>query len=205
MKDQIEKIDNVLITASIALLAAFVVLYSLQTGQTVYFKISTIVSIVLLVLCLLLTLYAKYRESLRKSIFDSQKDKWKSDFESDLDKIMKEFYTPSLLQFIKVTLSNEENKKALEEKTRNVKDILESERLLWEKENKSQHEYPRKLFAENQGLKIQRMLDSTFSGPLKEKHAIVKYQIEMLSQKRFTLFVLGLLAFIVSVAAKLFA
>ena len=38
MKEQIEEIDNVLITACIALLAAFVVLYSVDTKQNLYFK-----------------------------------------------------------------------------------------------------------------------------------------------------------------------
>lgn len=204
MKEKTDQIDNVLITASIALLASFVGLYSVQPEQNIYFGVSTVASVTLLAGCLLLTIYSKYRQSLRKTIFDNQKDKWKSELELDLDKNTDEFYVPQLLQFVKSVLSREEIKEALQKKTRNIKEILDTELPIWEKENKSQHDYTRKLFAENQGLKIKKMLDVAFSGPLREKHAIIKYQIEILAQKRFTLFVWGLLAFIISVAAKLF-
>jgi hypothetical protein len=181
-----------------------VVLYTVKAEENIYFNISTITAAIFLTLCLLLTLYAKYRESLRKSVFDSKKDKWKVDFENDLDNMMDNFFTPQYLQLVKNALSKEENKKALQDKTKTIKEILETEKQIWEKENKNQNDYSRTLFAENQGLKIQNMLDGAFSGPLKEKHAIVKYQIEIFSKKRFSLFVLGLLTFILSMGIKLF-
>lgn len=204
MKEQMEKIDNVLITASITLLAAFVVLYSLESKQSIYFNISAIIAVACVVLCLLFTLYAKYREALRKNIFDNRSKKWKDDFEKDLDKMMDDYYTPQLLQMTKRALGSEENKLTLQKDSKSIKDILEKEKSVWEKENKTQNDYARKLFAENQGMKIKNMLDEAFSGPLNEKNAVIKYQIEKLSQKRFVLFVFGLIFFIISVGAKMF-
>lgn len=204
MKEQMDKIDNVLITASIALLAAFVVLYSVESNQNLYVNISAIIAVISLVLCLLFTLYAKYREALRKSIFDSSSGKWKNNLEKDLDKMMENYYTPQFLQMIKRTLTNEENKQALQKDPKSIKALLEKERASWEEENKTQLEYSRKLFAENQGMKIKSMLDEAYSGPLNEKNSIIKYQVEILSQKRFTLFVFGLISFIISVGIKMF-
>ena len=204
MKEQMEKIDNVLITASIALLAAFVVLYSVELKQNIYFNTSASIAVICVVMSLLFTLYAKYREALRKDIFDSKSKKWKDDLEKDLDKMMDDYYAPQLLQMTKSALRSEENKLALQKDLKSIKDILEKEKSIWEKENKTQNDYARKLFVENQVMKIKNMLDEAFSGPLNEKNAIIKYQIEKLSQKRFTLFVLGLIFFIISVGAKMF-
>lgn len=204
MKENIEKIDNVLITASIALLAAFVILYSAPTERNIFFSLSAILAVILLVLCLLLTLYAKYRESLRKSIFDSQTERFKSEFEKDLDKMMDEYYSPQLMELIKHALSKEQNKKAMIEDPKAITRILDAEKKQWETDKKSQHDYTRKLFAENHSLKIQKILENAYSGPLKEKNGILRYQIEVFSKKRYMLFVVGLIAFIVSVSTKLF-
>lgn len=204
MKEQIEKIDNILITTSIAFLAASFVLYSVNQNENIYFNISTIASLIFITLCLLLTLYAKYRESLRKSIFDSKKNQWNTELQKDLDTMIEDFYAPQLLQRIKNALGKEENMKLLQEKTKTITEILEVERKVWEVQNKNQDDYPRKLFAENQGLKMQKMIDSAFSGPLKEKHSIIKYQLEIFSKKRFILFVLGLVFFIFSISTKMF-
>lgn len=204
MKEQMEKIDNALITASIALLAAFAVLYSVESNQNIFLNISAIIAVISLVLCLLFTLYAKYREALRKSIFDRKNGEWKNNFEKDLDKMMEDYYTPQLLQMIKRALMNEENKQALQKDPKVFKDIFKKEKIAWEAENKTQLDYSRKLFVENQGMKIKSMLDEAFSGPLDEKNAIIKYQAEILSQKRFTLFVFGLISFIVSIGIKMF-
>lgn len=204
MRDQIEKIDNVLITATIALLAAFVVLYTAKSGGNIYFSVSTVIAITFLTLCLLLTLYAKYREAIRSSIFENQTKQWKTELDHALDEMMDDFYVPQLLELTKNALNKEENRKLLQEKTKTIAQILEMEKKVWQNENRSQHEYPRKLFVDNQGLKIQKILESSFSGPLKEKHAIIKYQIEIFSRKRFALFTLGLLAFILSMGIKLF-
>ena len=118
--------------------------------------------------------------------------------------MMDDYYTPQLFQMIKRAIESEENKQALQKDPTSIKDILEKEKSIWEEETKTQNEFSRKLFAENQGMKVKNMLNEAFSGPLNEKNGIIKYQIEMLSQKRFTLFVLGLVSFIVSVGVKMF-
>ena len=204
MKEQIKKIDNVLITASIALLAAFVILYSVDLKQNIYFNVSAAVAVICLVLTLLFTLYTQYREALRNSIFDSKKDKWKNDLEKDLDKMMNDYYVPQLLQMTKNALESTKNKQAIQDDPKSIKVILEREKLIWEEENKTQHQYSRRLFVENQVMRIRGIFDEAFSGPLYEKNGLIKYQIEILSRKRFTLFVFGLLAFIFSVGAKMF-
>ena len=200
MQKQIEKIDNTLITTSIAILAAYTVIYSSNTSLNLFFSIATIFSIVFFVFCLLSTLYGKYRESLRKSIFDNQKEKWAKDLDIDLDKIMEEFVAPQLMKVVKLLLDKKENKEILVTNPEKFNSILSDEWKAWSKD----FEFPRKIFAENQVLKIQRMLDDSFRGPLKEKNAIIKYQLERFADKRYTFFVLGLIAFIVSVGVKLF-
>jgi len=204
MKEQLEKIDNVLITASTALLAAFVVLFTAESPQNIFFSTAAIVAVVFLVVCLLMTLYSKYRESYRKSIFDCRIDRWASNLKKDMDKLMEDYYTPVTLLDIKNVLANDANRQALQGETKSISDILGAERSTWDESKKRQHEYPRKLFVENQCLKLQNILNEAFSGPLTEKNSIIKYQIEIFSQKRFTLFVLGLICFIISVGIKLF-
>ena len=201
MHKQIEKIDNTLITASIAIITAYIVIYSSNTSLNLFFSIATIFSIVSFVCCLLLTLYGKYRESLRKSIFDNQKEKWKKDLDINLDKMMEEFFAPQIIKVLKLILDKKENKEILVANPEKFKSILSNEWETWSKD----FEFPREIFAENQVLKIQRMLDDSFSGPLKEKNAIIKYQFERLTDRRYTLFVFGLVAFIISIGIKLFS
>ena len=204
MKEQIEKIDNVLITASIALLAAFVILYSLQDKQNVFFGLLTLVAITFLVFYLLLALYSKYRDSLRKDIFEHQKDKWLSDFSKDLDKMMDDWYTPQLLEFTKTVLTDDVNKKEIVANPTRIPEILEMEIKKWHKDTEVEHQYVRNLFAENHKMRLNKILDGSFSGPLQEKNAIIKHQIEIFSKNRFNFFIFGLLAFIISVGIKLF-
>ena len=198
---QIEKIDNTIITACIALLASYVVFYSSDTISNLLFNIVTISSIILLVICLLLTLYGKYRESLRKSIFDVRKEKWAENLEADLDKIEEGFFAPQIMKALSATLEKKGNKEIMATNPEKFKSIFEDEWGAWNKD----FEIPKKVFAENQVLKIQKILDDSFRGPLKEKNAIMKYQLERFADKRYTIFLLGLITFVVSIGIKLFS
>lgn len=202
MKQQIEKIDDTLIVTSVTLLAAYVVLYSSNNVDSgLFFNVAAISSVILLALCLLLTLYGKYRTSLRKNIFDDQIDKWSKDLDTGLDKMVEDFVTPQLLRLAKTTLNKKENKEFLDVSSERLKSILNDEFKTWLQED---FDFPKKIFAENQILKIQKILNDSFMGPLKEKNAIIKYQLENFANKRYVLFIFGLISFVISIGFKLF-
>lgn len=200
MKEDIEKIDSTIILVCMTILAAFVGLHSLEVPLGPISAVATSISAVLLTICILLTLYGKYRASLRKELFDSKQEKWFKEFKSNLDRLLEDLVTPQLIKSAKATLSDDENRKRLKQDPDKIKEILDEGWKTWEKDLN----YPRDIFVENQKLKIEKMLNESFSGPLNEKHALLKYQIERLAEKRYTLFVLGLVAFLVAIGSKLF-
>jgi len=146
MSQQIEQIDNALITACITFLAAYVLIFSLDKTENIYFGFAVVSSTVFIASCLLLTLYGKFRESIRKSIFNQQKDKWAKDLESDLDRMDNELVAPLLMKVMEMTLEKKDNKEMLIKNPENLNLILGNEWENWSKDLK----FPRKLFAENQ-------------------------------------------------------
>ncbi|MCW3119694.1 MAG: hypothetical protein JWM28_3776 [Chitinophagaceae bacterium] len=200
MKEELEKIDNYILTSAIAILAAFVLVYSTNNGVNLLFSITTILSIIFLVCCILLILYKKYRDSLRKSIFENDKGELLKEFKINLDKYDNDFLIPQILKTIKLVLSNKENEKIVQEDPKKLKDLLEQEHV----KSKKEFDFTQNIFVENLSIKLEKILDKSFSGPLKEKNAIIKYQIESFAKYRYKFFVLGLIAFIISVGSKLF-
>lgn len=200
MKQQIEKIDNTLITACITLLAAYVVVYSINENENFYFNIVTIFSIIFIALCFLLTLYGKYRESLRKNIFEQQKEKWAEDLNADLDRMTEDLITPQLMKMTRTILDKKENMEIIKDDPRKIKILLSDEWSIWKKDL----EFPTKMFADKHSLTVKKILDDSFTGLLKEKNAALKYQLETFANKRYAIFILGLILFIVSVGIRIF-
>lgn len=198
MKEQTEKIDDVLLTASIAILAGSALIYTSKTESNPVFSIATLISIILLSCCILLTLYHRYRTSLRKNQFDEKIEKWFAELKSDLDHLTENFIKPQVIRAVKTTTLK--NKDRLDTDPSKMKELFLAEWADWEKDQA----VPRKFFAESQGAKMKLILNDAFNGPLKEKNALVKMQLEQFTTKRYAFFVLGLIAFIVSVASKLF-
>jgi len=81
-----------------------------------------------------------------------------------------------------------------------LKDVIKKEWHDWEKNFK----YPKKLFAENQIMKIKEMINKSFGGLIDEKNAALKFQLEVLAEKRYSFFIFGIITFILSVGIKLF-
>ncbi len=201
MEDKIDKIENHLITASITILGAEVVVYSSNnTNVNLFFSISASLSVFFLSMCFLMILYGKYRQTLRKTLFKTNEEKWNKDQDKLWNEYANNFLAPQLVKIAKGIIEDKNNVEIFSKNPEKIKLALEQE---WEKQ-KGEFDLPRKLFVENQVLKFNNIMDNAYGGPLKEKYSIVKYQCESFATKKYTFFVLGLLAFIFSVIAKLF-
>lgn len=106
---QKDKVDSYLITTDITLLAAFLILLSINNGIQpikILTTVAIITSLIALSLSLLFSLWHKYRISIRKSIFDDLKKEAVNKFFKQLESFRKIGKNEMLLSASEFLLAN---------------------------------------------------------------------------------------------------
>lgn len=187
-----DKIDDYLIVACITLLAGFTVLLTISKTNSILSSLAGAFAILSFVISFLFALWHKYRKAIRKDLFEKKKTAIFREFEKDLEALKDHVREVTKLQISNYLLTH-------------LDEVAKDREAVFARLKESMPDTPgqdrlTELYAENITSKISSAHKDYFHSPLEEKRAIAKWIIERWAIKgRYYAFLLGLLAFLVSI------
>lgn len=188
-----DKVDDYIITANIALIAAFIILLSIENNKNVYASAASAFSLFGIITSLLLSLWHKWRFPHRKHLFEIEKAKLIQNISQEMADFTTTFILPIYIQH---TFKNG-NQQLPQEKI----DFKKAYDEAIDKE-KTKQIFTTQLEKLNYQLKEAR--EKYFDKPLQERNARVKFALDKSAGfGRNKFFILGLFFFLISIILKI--
>lgn len=188
IKKERDQVDNYIITTNITIIAAFVILLSIDKPQNIYINSASGVSLFFLVISLLCFFWHKYRFPVKQTMFAEEEKRIIGNISGNIADFAENFLIPKSISTLKKdgiseNSKNEEIKKDLSNGKKVIVTHLEF---------------------------LSSMLESNynkcFNKPLKEKNAKVKFYLDRFCiLYRYKIFTLGIFSFIVAIFISLYA
>lgn len=184
-----DEVDNYIITTCITLIAAFIIILSINKPDDLYIVYSYLSSLFFLILSFLFFLWHKLRYPIRKKLFERAQKVAISNISAEIAGFIEEYFYPATknkaIELARETDPQNYNenlkKKFIEEHSDKARPIIET-------------------YIEKLNFKLKEKSKEIFKKPLKENFSNLKHFLDLTAMKsRYHLFLLAILFFFLSI------